>query len=534
MSSVCKVACSHISQRWLTVVLGFFGLLNAYAMRVCLSIAITQMVSTTETSSDHANNQSDQICPHSGSTSADLKNTTISTDKVLYDWSEYTQGMILSSFYCGYLPVNLFGGILAERFGGKYTLGLGILSTAVFTLLTPLGVSLGGPAGGAGGLIALRIFMGAGEGTTFPALSALLARWIPEHERSKAGALAYAGAPLGTVFGTLGSGLILRYSSWGWPAVFYFFGAAGVLSFVALCLFCYSSPRENPFISEAEASYLEQNLKVSGKKRGSGRSAPWGHILRSGPVWALILITVGFAWSFYMLVSDMPKYMSQVLRFDVESNGYMSSLPYVCMWLLSWLGSWASDAAVNSGWLSAIAVRKIGVSLSSSVASLLVLAASYAGCNSRLVVGLLSAGAALMGFFHCSAMVGPQDLAPNYAGSIMGLVNCFATLSGILCPYVVGLLTPDQSVSQWRSAFWIAAVVPCVGNLAYLILGSASLQPWNDLDADNDEATVSELQQPLEGRGALPVKLAAEVALAERRRSSFGFGPEATQLLNVE
>ncbi|KAJ8681408.1 hypothetical protein QAD02_017195 [Eretmocerus hayati] len=85
-----------MSQRWLTVVLAFFGLLSAYAMRVCLSIAITEMVPTAETSSDHANNQSDQICPHSGSTSADLKNTTMSTDKVLYNWSEYTQVIICS------------------------------------------------------------------------------------------------------------------------------------------------------------------------------------------------------------------------------------------------------------------------------------------------------------------------------------------------------------------------------------------------------------------------------------------------------
>lgn len=32
---------------------------------------------------------------------------------------------------------------LAEKFGGKYTLGLGILSTAIFTLLTPICVEWG-------------------------------------------------------------------------------------------------------------------------------------------------------------------------------------------------------------------------------------------------------------------------------------------------------------------------------------------------------------------------------------------------------
>lgn len=51
------------------------------------------------------------------------------------------------------------GGLLAEKFGGKHTLGLGILSTAVFTLLTPLAVDIGGKYL----LLAVRILEGLGE-----------------------------------------------------------------------------------------------------------------------------------------------------------------------------------------------------------------------------------------------------------------------------------------------------------------------------------------------------------------------------------
>lgn len=87
------------------------------------------------------------------------------------------------------------GGILAERFGGKWTLGLGILSTAAFTVLTPITVELGG----ARGLIILRILMGLGEGTTFPALSALLASWVPEKERSKIGSFVFGGGQVKTL-----------------------------------------------------------------------------------------------------------------------------------------------------------------------------------------------------------------------------------------------------------------------------------------------------------------------------------------------
>lgn len=78
---------------------------------------------------------------------------------------------------------------MAEKFGGKYTLGLGILSTAIFTLLTPWAVEWGG----ATALIVLRVLMGLGEGTTFPAMSSLLAAWVPLTERSKIGSFVFGG-----------------------------------------------------------------------------------------------------------------------------------------------------------------------------------------------------------------------------------------------------------------------------------------------------------------------------------------------------
>ena len=95
----------------------------------------------------------------------------------------------------GYLITHLPGGMLSERFGGKYSLGLGILSTAIFTLLTPVAVKEGGKTG----LIFLRVLMGLGEGTTFPALNAMLAQWTPPEERSKIGSLVFAGAQLGKI-----------------------------------------------------------------------------------------------------------------------------------------------------------------------------------------------------------------------------------------------------------------------------------------------------------------------------------------------
>ena len=51
-------------------------------------------------------------------------------------------GIILGSFFYGYLTTQLPGGWLACRFGGKRVLGFGVLFTAIFTLLVPVAARL--------------------------------------------------------------------------------------------------------------------------------------------------------------------------------------------------------------------------------------------------------------------------------------------------------------------------------------------------------------------------------------------------------
>lgn len=76
----------------------------------------------------------------------------------MYDWDSDTQGWILGAFFYGYILTQIPGGYLASRCGAKWLLGLGILGTVLFTLLTPLAADLG-----ADYLFAVRMFEGIGE-----------------------------------------------------------------------------------------------------------------------------------------------------------------------------------------------------------------------------------------------------------------------------------------------------------------------------------------------------------------------------------
>lgn len=75
------------------------------------------------------------------------------------------------------------------------------------------------------------------------------------------------------------------------------------------------------------------------------------------------------------------------------------------------------------------------------------LAASYAGCDKVLVATLFAAGMAFMGFFYPSLKVNALDLSPNYAGTLMAIVNGIGAIAGIITPTLIGFLTPNVSTS---------------------------------------------------------------------------------------
>ncbi|XP_015367786.1 PREDICTED: sialin-like [Diuraphis noxia] len=73
------------------------------------------------------------------------------------------------------------------------------------------------------------------------------------------------------------------------------------------------------------------------------------------------------------------------------------------------------------------------------------------------------------------------DLAPNYAGILMGFTNAVAALGGVLAPTVCGFIVQDQtSVDEWRVVFTLGAVILFFSSIFYIIFGSAEVQPWNE------------------------------------------------------
>jgi MFS family permease len=208
-------------------------------MRNLLSMAITQIAKRT-ISDDQV--ILGEVCQASSSNDSILSDDNENSRTGTYEWSEFTQGVILSSFYwgrlriivmaikllinliSGYIVTHIPGGMVVEKLGGKIMLLGGIAATSVLTILTPASITYGGSTL----LIINRVIMGLCQGFIYASVFGILAVWIPLRERTTLGVFVLSGIQVGSILSTYLSGVLLQnIDGWDWP--FYIYSVIGVL-----------------------------------------------------------------------------------------------------------------------------------------------------------------------------------------------------------------------------------------------------------------------------------------------------------------
>ncbi|XP_062523356.1 sialin-like isoform X2 [Corticium candelabrum] len=380
--------------------------------------------------------------------------------------------------------------MLAEKYGGKWVFGLGCLGTTILTLVTPIAAyhSLGM-------LLAVRVLEGFGEGVTFPAMHAMWAKWAPPLEKSKLSTISYAGPHFGTIIALTVSGVLCDHGfkspphNQRWPSVFYVFGLLGLIWCFAWLYIVSDSPNSHPTISKEERQYIVSRIESAATKTENDKvSALWlaGRFVRSPAVWAIVTSHLCNNWGFYILLTSLPTYFSDVLGFDIKNDGFLSAVPFAAMFTTVILGGYIADFLRMKKVLSTTHTRKLMNSIGQFCPAIFLIATGYANNSVTLAVVFLVLAVGLSGFtlsgFNCTHL----DMAPRFAGVLMGLTNTAGTVSGIVAPYVTGAMTtadkfsPDILKAQWQRVFFVSAEIYAFGAIIFLILGSAKQQWWAD------------------------------------------------------
>lgn len=115
---------------------------------------------------------------------------------------------------------------------------------------------------------------------------------------------------------------------------------------------------------------------------------------------------------------------------------------------------------------------------------------SYVGCNRVLAVTLMTIGVTCIGGMYSGFLSNHIDIAPNFAGTLVAVTNCVATIPGFVVPIFVGKLTHgNQTIGAWRIIFFATVTLYIIEILVYMIFGSGEEQPWNKAKTVDEESS---------------------------------------------
>ncbi|XP_055920706.1 putative inorganic phosphate cotransporter [Eupeodes corollae] len=396
-----------------------------------------------------------------------------------YNWDNSTRSVILSSFFWGYVVAQFPSGVLAKRFGPKIVLSVATIICCILTVLTPFAAKLGDWQF----VCVLRVVTGLTQGVVYPCMHTLLAKWAPSSERGFLSSVVYSGAQLGSAIILITSGFIID-SRLGWPGIFYISGALALVWAVLFQIFGDDSPDACKQISKEEKEYIK--ALTGSQSNSQDIPIPWKSIFTSLPFYALIAAHCGFTFGFYTLLTEIPTYLNHVLKMDVKSNAIFSALPYLAMWILSFIVSPISDALINRKYLSGTAARKLFNTIGQFTPMLCLIGLGFmTSDNKPAAITLLTIGVGLNSACYVGYMVNHMDLSPNFAGTMMGISNGFSNILSLLAPLVVGAVVEnDSNPAEWRIVFYITGGVYLICNSLFLLFGSAVVQKWNEPSAE--------------------------------------------------
>uniref|UniRef100_UPI00398EAF9C vesicular glutamate transporter 2.2 n=1 Tax=Pristiophorus japonicus TaxID=55135 RepID=UPI00398EAF9C len=456
---LCDCTCFGLPRRYIIAIMSGLGFCISFGIRCNLGVAIVDMVNNSTT--------------HHGN--------TIIKKKAKFNWDPETVGMIHGSFFWGYIVTQIPGGYIASRLAANRVFGAAIFLTSTFNMLIPSAAKVH-----YGFVMFIRILQGLVEGVTYPACHGIWSKWAPPLERSRLATTSFCGSYAGAVIAMPLAGILVQYT--GWPSVFYVYGSFGIVWYMFWILVSYESPAAHPTITDEERIYIEESIGESASLVGGidKYKTPWRKFFTSMPVYAIIVANFCRSWTFYLLLISQPAYFEEVFGFEISKVGMLSALPHLVMTIIVPIGGQIADYLRTKRILSTTNVRKIMNCGGFGLEATFLLVVGYSQ-NKGVAISFLVMAVGFSGFAISGFNVNHLDIAPRYASILMGISNGVGTLSGMVCPLIVGAMTKNKSQKEWQYVFLIAALVHYAGVIFYGLFASGEKQPWADPEQTSEE-----------------------------------------------
>jgi MFS family permease len=348
-------------------------------------------------------------------------------------------GLVLSSFFLGYVLMQIPGGWLADKFGAKRVLNAIVFVWSVFTGLT-------GAAWGLAALIAIRILFGLSEAPFAPAAFRMIADVFPKKENGRAISILLSSRSLIGIVVPVLSGLMI--TKLGWRAMFYVIGGIGAVVVVLFLLFL--KPRtiqEEQPAPAAEAAREPTNL---------------GELFRMPMMWTLIIVEFSVYTLLWGTTTWIPSYLVKARSLGLMSIGALQAIPALGSVIVMYVSGVLLDKLKGTA-------NKV-ISIAATAIAALMLYLMFVCPTVALFIAYETIFSAMLGFLvPYMPTVLMKAVPAKVSGSAIGIVNVAAQLGGLLTPLIIGVLV-DLFHGSFVAAFAYLIAFAVIALVCFAIL----------------------------------------------------------------
>ncbi len=331
---------------------------------------------------------------------------------------------VVFAFVLSYTVMFSLGGRLIDAIGTRLGLALAVLVWSAAS-------GAHAAAAGAVSLGVARLFLGAGEGACFPAVTKGAVEWMPAERRALAVGIANGGSAFGAVLAPPLTAWVA--GAFGWRSAFLCTALAGVLWMAAW------------FAGTAGV----QAAKWDGPPRVTVRD-----LLGRPDVRLLLLARFCFDPVFYFYMFWIPQYLSRERDMSLAAIGAYTWIPFFALGVTNIAAGHVSDALVARGWAPRRArlTLMLGAALLTPASGLAALAGTPALAIALMSVLMLAHGVWIANFI---TLIG-DTVAPGEVATAVGLTGTCGGVAGMLSNLVVGPVVDHYSFTP---VFLVSAVV---------------------------------------------------------------------------
>lgn len=362
--------------------------------------------------------------------------------------SDVVFGWLLSAYNLTYAMCQMPAGLLLDRFGVRR---LNILSAATVSVAS-FGSSI---ASGVRSLFLARFLLGIGESPLFPANAKAIGQWFPANERTFAMSLVDSSTKLASGVGVPILGSLLLWLGWRRT-----FGFTAMLTLLYLVLF-------KTFYRERSVERADVGFTGLPEIEETGPRFSLRELLVQPKVIGLAIGMFAYNYSFYLMLTWLPTYLSQSLGIDLLHSFLYTGFP----WLMAVLcevavGGWLIDVFIARG--AAPGRLRLRIMLLGMGFGFAVIGVTYAHSAAVallwLTISIAGSAAATPAMWAAPSLVAPRSNVAT-VGSIM---NFSGQVAGISAPVITGYL--HKGTNGFSGTFFIAAGLQLCGLLAYMFL----------------------------------------------------------------